>query len=108
MAKGDCTITKGFMAKPGYGGLKQTFFTATLDNYKTGGYTFDLTKYGIGTLRFVHLPSTVIGHVPEYDVTNKKLLFYVTGAAGPLAELADNNAALATKVVQFAVEGTGA
>lgn len=111
MAKGDCTIVKTFSAKPEWGGLKKAYFTATFDNYATGGYDFDLTVYGLGTIRFVGLPPTVLGFVPLWDEDNKKLKMYIGNydsvTDGPLIEATDNDATLNSTTIKFEVVGTG-
>jgi hypothetical protein len=102
VAKGDTTITV-WNDKPGYAGIKRVYGTAVLDNYKTGGYTFDMTVYGLGTIRQV-LVEPCLGHTCTYDYTNNKLLVYTTAAT----ELGDDNAALAAQTLHFTAVGHGA
>lgn len=102
MAKGDTTLTI-FTLKPIWGGIKEVIGSAVLDNYKTGGYTFDMSAYGLGTLKYVHV-EPVLGHTFTYDYTNNKLLAYSTAST----LLADDAATLAAQTVHFVAIGQGA
>lgn len=87
MAKGDTTLTCLLPHKPGYAGAKQAVIQAVLDNYKTGGYTADLSAFNLGTIKLVKLPPALAGYLLEYDYTNKKILVYQSAAltAGALS-----------------------
>lgn len=103
MAKGDTTLTCLLPHKPGYAGAKQAVIQAVLDNYKTGGYTADLSAFNLGTIKLVKLPPALAGYLLEYDYTNKKIKVY----QAPLAELTDNSAALNGQAVIFEAIGIG-
>lgn len=116
MAEGAATLTKRWLSKPEWGALKTAYLTLTLgaDGYNTTGYECDLTYYGgLDSVHFVGLPNAVIGYVPEYDATAKKLKFYYQdanaslGAHDRLVELTDGSTALNSQVVYIKVEGHG-
>lgn len=113
MAKGAATLESTFFNHPEDAGLKKTFCKLTFDdNYATGGYGCDLTTVcALGSVKLVALPPTVAGYVPEIDLTNDKMLFYQGNndglADGPLVEVADNDANLKTKSMQFCVFHVG-
>ena len=101
MAKGDTTITV-FNCKPEWGGIKKIIGSAVLDNYKTGGYTFDLSVFGLGTIKVVVIEQ-LLGHQYHYDSTNKKVIVYTTAST----ELADDSATLAASTLNFMAIGQG-
>lgn len=99
MAKGDTTITRTFMSKIWFG-LKRSFFSVTLDNYKTGGWSFDTSNLGSGTVRHVAIPPTIGGYPVEYDYTNKKIKAYKAVAT----EMDDNDATQNGVAIKVVVE----
>lgn len=112
MAKGDSVLSVRFYEKPGYGGIKRAIIECDFDgnNYATGGYDFDITGYGLGTILTVDLPSSVLGYVPEYDSANDKLLFRwvdTTVDGAPLDEVADDDTLVKDEVIYVTVTGIG-
>jgi hypothetical protein len=98
MAKGNTTFGTPVFAKPEWGGLKKVYGKVTLvDNYETGGYDFALdTILNLGDVLFVGLPPTVLGYIPEANLTTDKLLFYMAGV-GAGANIIDRKAVEAAK-----------
>jgi len=98
MAKGDTTFGTPVFAKPEWGGLKKAYCKATLvGNYETNGYDFALdTILNLGEVLFVGLPPTVLGYIPEANLTTDKLLFYMAGV-GAGANIIDRKIVTADK-----------
>jgi hypothetical protein len=85
------------------GGVWLLFGTLTFSNspqYATGGDPLDLTKFvpAMGIVRAAKFIGSLRGLIPEYDVTNKKLLLWNTVTANTPTEHANatNYAAVLT------------
>jgi hypothetical protein len=85
------------------GAIRSTVCDIKLDtSYPTGGYPIALNAVGLETIDAV-LTSTSAGYVYDFDLTNRKLKVYWTGAAvsGVLAEVtaATNLSAITVRAV---------